>query len=328
MALCGKHVDAVQRKALPDTVMNGRKAFQYVYHVIQHGMNNEARRKTLGRTARQEKDAAAEAAREAKAQKKAEEAAAKDEDVSYAGSEGVPASVAAEKRRERRIFVDEDATEAGRKFEQKKNLPNVHQGLHYPKTLSQYGSGPLINVDRGEVKHGEYKADIRSTNRREPAATLISRERDRLSIAMAFSVTDSQEDKAAIDRIRGLTVGSVPTMDLVSLVKQFCPNLTASCNPFLRRGAQEEEEDAFSHLTLEGTETHKQPLLRLGLSAAWIESLQDPLLRVDRPYDMDPSDKFLVLLQAAYKQDYACSGIVWNREHKLRWSRMVSWKDP
>lgn len=144
----------------------------------------------------------------------------------------------------------------------------------------------------------DYISDVLATNSRDPAPTLIRRENERQAISFALA---------------GCFENRFPDAhNAFSVLRRSCPRLAAAYDPYY--GENTETDEDFSVLEITADALHRRPLALYGLSAAWVKSRRDPLLKVLSPRQEKDSCEFMQLFRAALSKDY-------NRPFVMSWGK-------
>ncbi|EAQ85495.1 hypothetical protein CHGG_09509 [Chaetomium globosum CBS 148.51] len=169
--------------------------------------------------------------------------------------------------------------------------------LHLPLDEAEYGCRLTLTFT-GETKHKDYISDVFATNSRDPAPTLIRRENERQAISFALA---------------GCFENRFPDVhNAFSVLRRSCPRLAAAYDPYYGENTETDEDCSVLEITADAL--HRRPLALYGLSAAWVKSRRDPLLKVLSPRQEKDSCEFMQLFRAALSKDY-------NRPFVMSWGK-------
>lgn len=104
---------------------------------------------------------------------------------------------------------------------------------------------------QGESKHGDYKKDVRSTNNKHSAATLIRREEEDVFIMFCFA---------------GASHGDENLENIIEVLRKQCPTLTGSFDRYFGvdgglEGAELDQEEEES-LAVAADQRHQKPVIQ------------------------------------------------------------------
>ncbi|KAF9765653.1 hypothetical protein IL306_002074, partial [Fusarium sp. DS 682] len=178
MQVCGRYPPKLSRTDFNSIVIRGRRSMQFLFHL------GSGKNKTLSTTRAQPSRALRRSklifqcliSTELMSNHDIEQLDTISENMSQVSSveEGTDFTAQSASK------IDPERPRKGTKadtYENLKNLPNIHAGLHLWEVARTYGACRHIYTLLSEDKHREYKREIPKTNNQDIAATMIRRER-------------------------------------------------------------------------------------------------------------------------------------------------------
>ncbi|KAI1743589.1 hypothetical protein F4680DRAFT_349780 [Xylaria scruposa] len=288
----GKDRPQLNQEELTRIIINGRKSIQFFcqvlaseseYKIITRESNKNIRvNKTRGTTAHSQVGLAV--ASEIGSTYSPSVLSTVTNQTQHAATIASPDGSAASVSTSRRKQVDPKAR--GNQFLNWKGLPNIHIGLHLPEVIDEYGSCNLVSTLPGEGKHKEYKNEIRKTNHRDAASTLIHRENIKQTIYLLFA---------------GSFSATAPNIHNVFQLAQLqCPGLARVANPRF----EEEEEQEDERIEITACINHEKPAALHKIQLRQVRSSSDPLTSVESVRNEREHEMFLSMLKKAFVDDY------------------------
>lgn len=156
----------------------------------------------------------------------------------------------------------------------------------------------------------EYKADILSTNFRNAAATLIRRERVRLTVSLLFENCFPDHPEV---------------QNLFLMLRERCPTLAKSMNSTARDELEIEEENE-TRLDLRGDDDHRKPHALRYIAPNNLPSTSEfDFLTIKKLKNLPNDHEFLTQLQEAYRNDYHDTAMIYRiQDTKIQWSEKVA----
>ncbi|KAI6487759.1 hypothetical protein MCOR11_008713 [Pyricularia oryzae] len=147
------------------------------------------------------------------------------------------------------------------------------------------------------------------------AATLLKRERDRLSTSLSFA--GAYQDNEALAQA-------------IATIKERCPKLAETYDKYLSAAGSLEGADALeddSSVVILGDHSHQRPLALHGLASSWLKQQRDDWLSTTDTRAQDERSDFTVAFRQALRDDYGLTAVRWETR-KLMWAKKLSFTNP